>query len=43
MSSLPKTIYLYPGRARMGNPETEATLCYDIVQRQANERNEKNT
>ena len=23
----------------MGNPETKATLGYDIVQRQANERN----
>jgi hypothetical protein len=25
----------------MGNPETEATLCYDVVQRQSNERNGK--
>jgi hypothetical protein len=25
----------------MGNPEKKATLCYDIVQRQANEK--KNT
>jgi hypothetical protein len=26
------------GHARMGNPETKATLGYDIVQRQSNER-----
>jgi len=25
----------------MGNPETKATLCYNIVQRQTNEKNEK--
>jgi hypothetical protein len=27
----------------MGNPETKATLGYDIVQRQANEKNTRKT
>ena len=26
----------------MGNPETKATLGYDIIQRQANEKNTQN-
>jgi hypothetical protein len=31
------------GQARMGNPETTATLGYDIGQRQANEKKIRKT